>query len=193
MERSCIFSEKQTPTVLLGLTVILMIVCCIFNEPMRERYSLGTLLGCSAVLLVVPLWDILVKIKNPKRIEIGAEGIDYWTRSYVGFSGEKAFYPWSDYGRVYIDWCETTECGRLDHIYLVLEAHDGSEVYIYFDNLHKKRQRIIGALAAYCGDCVFDRELSERNRRKHIRYIRNEIVLYAVCAAIAALIVQCLS
>lgn len=192
MERSGIFREKQTMTVMLWIMVI-MVIILIFNEAMRERYSLGALLAFSAPFLMILLWDILVKIKNPKRIEIGAEGINYWTRSSLGFSGEKAFYPWSDYRRVYIDWCETTERGRLDHMYLVLEAHDGSEAYVFFDNLHKKRQRIIGVLTAYCGDCVFDRELSERNRRKHFRYIRNEIVLIAVSVAIAAIIGHYLS
>lgn len=190
MERSCIFSEKQTPTVLLGLTVILMIVGCIFNEPMREHYSLGTLLAISAGFLIFPLWDLLVKIKNPKRIEIDAEGINYWTRSYLGFKGKKVFYPWSDYRRVYIDWCETTERGRIDHMYLVLEAYDGSEAYIYFDNLHRNRQKIIEAVTVYCGGCEFDRKLSERNHRKHLRYIRNEIVLCVVAVGIAALIVN---
>ena len=192
MERSGIFREKQTKTVMLWIMVI-MVIILIFNEPMRVHYSLGTLLAISAPFLMILLWDLLVKIKNPKRIEIGAEGIKYWTRSSLGFSGEKAFYPWSDYRRVYIDWCETTERGRLDHMYLVLEAHDGSEAYIFFDNLHKRRQRIIGALTAYCGDCVFDRELSERNRRKHFRFIRNEIALIAVSVAIAALIGHYLS
>lgn len=192
MERSCIFREKQTMTVMLWIMVI-MVIILIFNEAMREHYSLGALLAFSAPFLMILLWDLLVKIKNPKLIEIGAEGIKYWTRSSLGFSGEKAFYPWSDYRRVYIDWCETTERGRLDHMYLVLEAHDGSEAYVFFDNLHKRRQRIIGALTAYCGDCVFDRELSERNRRKHFRFIRNEIALIAVSVAIAALIGHYLS
>ncbi len=179
-------------TVMLWIMVI-MVIILIFNEAMREHYSLGALLAFSAPFLMILLWDLLVKIKNPKLIEIGAEGIKYWTRSSLGFSGEKAFYPWSDYRRVYIDWCETTERGRLDHMYLVLEAHDGSEAYVFFDNLHKRRQRIIGALTAYCGDCVFDRELSERNRRKHFRFIRNEIALIAVSVAIAALIGHYLS
>lgn len=192
MERSCIFREKQTMTVMLWIMVI-MVIILIFNEAMREHYSLGALLAFSAPFLMILLWDLLVKIKNPKLIEIGAEGIKYWTRSSLGFSGEKAFYPWSDYRRVYIDWCETTERGRLDHMYLVLEAHDGSEAYVFFDNLHKKRQKIIGAIAAYCGDCVFDRELSERNRRKHFRFVRNEIALIAVSVAIAALIGHYLS
>lgn len=192
MERSGIFREKQTMTVMLWIMVI-MVIILILNEAMRERYSLGALLAFSAPFLMILLWDLLVKIKNPKRIEIGAEGIKYWTRSSLGFGGKKAFYPWNDYRRVYIDWCETTERGRLDHMYLVLEAHDGSEAYVFFDNLHKRRQRIIGALTAYCGDCVFDRELSERNRRKHFRFIRNEIALIAVSVAIAALIGHYLS
>lgn len=179
-------------TVMLWIMVI-MVIILIFNEAMREHYSLGALLAFSAPFLMILLWDLLVKIKNPKLIEIGAEGIKYWTRSSLGFSGEKAFYPWSDYRRVYIDWCETTERGRLDHMYLVLTAHDGSEAYVFFDNLHKKRQKIIGAIAAYCGDCVFDRELSERNRRKHFRFVRNEIALIAVSVAIAALIGHYLS